>query len=134
MVLLTALDSTSEEIVAEKSLETEGTLGKSVAFSPESLYRPLSELISILYDDSSIENVTGWSGRFLSVSRRIRAGTAMLPRSFDSTVISVIIEVCKSEAVTVKLVLSISNKKFSRIGTTGFVVITPLILESCFSR
>ena len=48
MVLLTARARTSDETAAEKSLETAGTFGKSVAFSPESLYRPLSELISIL--------------------------------------------------------------------------------------
>ncbi len=48
MVLLTARASTSVEIEAEKSFDTEGTFGKSVAFSPDNLYRPLSELISML--------------------------------------------------------------------------------------
>ena len=37
MVLLTALANTSEEIAAEKSFDTAGTLGKSVAFSPANL-------------------------------------------------------------------------------------------------
>jgi len=37
MVLFTARDKTSVEISAEKSFETVGTFGKSVAFSPESL-------------------------------------------------------------------------------------------------
>src|SRR5690606_31367125 len=91
-------------------------------------------MISMLYDDSSMENVTGCSGRFFRVSKRIRAGTAILPFSFDSTCISVIIDVCRSEAVTVRLPLSSSKRKFSRMGTTGFVVMTPLILESCLSR
>src|SRR5690606_10342398 len=48
IVLLMARASTSEEISAYKSFDTEGTRGKSVAFSPDSLYRPLSEMISIL--------------------------------------------------------------------------------------
>jgi hypothetical protein len=37
MVLLTARANTSEEMEAEKSFETAGTLGKSVAFSPANL-------------------------------------------------------------------------------------------------
>ena len=41
----------------------------------------------------SIEKVTGCSGRFLSVSNNILAGTAMLPLSLASTSSEVIIEV-----------------------------------------
>ena len=132
MVLLIAVANTSVDISTEKSLDTDGTLGKSVAFSPANLYLPLSELISTLYVSSSIEKVTGCSGKFFKVSKRILAGTAILPLSLDSTSISVIMDVCKSEAVTVNTPSFISNKKFSRIGTTGLVVITPLMPDNCF--
>jgi len=121
-------------LLTELPSETVGTLGKSVAFSPDNLYLPLSELISMLYELSSIENVIGCYGRFLSVSNNILEGTAILPFSLASTSNSVIIEVCKSEAVMVNLPSLISNRKFSRIGTTGLVVITPLIAETCFNK
>src|SRR5690606_15838108 len=48
IVLFTARASTSDDNSAEKSFDTLGTFGKSVAFSPDSLYRPLSEIISTL--------------------------------------------------------------------------------------
>ena len=43
-------------------------------------------------------------------------------------------EVCRSEAVMVNTDPLISKRKFSRIGTTGLVVTTPLMAESCLSK
>jgi len=43
-------------------------------------------------------------------------------------------DVCKSDAVIVRSPESISKRKFSRIGTTGLVVMTPFIVVSCFSK
>src|SRR5690606_7621804 len=134
MVLLIALLNTSVDISTTVGLVTAAILGKSVAFSPANLYRPLSELIAMLYVSLSILKVTGCSGRFFRVSINILAGTAILPSSFASKSISVIMEVCKSEAVTVNFPSFISKRKFSKIGTTGLVVTTPLIADRCFKR
>ena len=68
------------------------------------------------------------------VSIKIFAGIAMLPSSFDSTCNSTITDVWRSEAVIKRLPPSISNKTFSKIGTTGFEVITPLIELRFFSK
>src|SRR5690606_39249439 len=134
MVLLIALLNTSVDISTTVGLVTAAILGKSVAFSPANLYRPLSELISMLYVSLSMLKVTGCSGRFFRVSINILAGTAILPSSFASRSISVIMEVCRSEAVTVNFPSLISKRKFSKIGTTGLVVTTPLMADRCFKR
>ncbi|MNY39432.1 hypothetical protein D3C86_1741150 [compost metagenome] len=78
--------------------------------------------------------VTGCSGRVLSVSSKIREGIAIFPFSLASTCKLVVIEVCKSVADTVSVPSFISNKKFSRIGSTVLLLNAPLIACNCFSK
>ena len=59
---------------------------------------------------------------------------AIRPFSFDSTFNSVLIEVSKSVAKTVKFPPLISKRKSSRIGNTELELITPLIICKLFKR
>src|SRR5690554_2605184 len=133
MVLLMASANIEADMLTEAPFSTTGIFGKSSAFSPLNLYFPSPALISTARVCISMEKATGWSGRVFSVSIRILDGMATRPSSFDSMANDVTMLVCRSVAEIVRILSLISNRKFSRIGSTVFVLDAPLIACNCFS-
>jgi len=76
----------------------------------------------------------GCSGKLLRDSIRVLAGTAMLPLSFESTFIDVVMVVSMSLADKVNSPLLISNRKQSRIGMVLLVFNTPPIDFKCLNK
>src|SRR5690606_31817883 len=91
-------------------------------------------LISIARVALSTEKATGWSGSVLSVSINILEGMATRPSSLASIVREVTMLVCKSVAEMVNILSLISNKKFSKIGSTVLLLEAPLTACSCFNK
>ena len=73
------------------------------------------EISRILF--SKTEKVSGWSGSDLTISIKSLAGIAMFDWIDDSIEMFDVNDVSMSDAVICKLLLIISNKKQSRIGS-----------------
>ena len=71
-------------------------------------------------------NVNGCSVKVLSISVKSLAEIATLSLEFDSISILLVIVDSRSDELIVRLLLSISNKKLSRIGMVFDEFITPL--------
>src|SRR5574343_1083387 len=96
-------------------------------------YLPELELISIVLFSSTVK-VNGCSGKVFRISNNNFAGTATLPLLVESISKVADIVVSKSEAETVSVLLSNSNRKLSKIGKVLLLLITLPNTCNCFSK